>query len=160
MDPVIVVGAGPVGLALSLVLGSYGVNTVLLDGGGGEDEARQARTVVLRPDTAAFLERLGCGPVLREDGLRLALNLRNGRAIAGSKAHAPGGASSHDNPESPSNVGAGAAFISALRRITESFRFVTYRTAYACPSGCSAKGCDRRLDVAVGTDVRPCARGR
>ncbi|WP_419998403.1 FAD-dependent monooxygenase [Streptomyces boninensis] len=82
MDPVIVVGAGPVGLALSLVLGSYGVNTVLLDGGtAGAEEARQARTVVLRPDMAAFLGRFGCADALRTEGLRLA----GWRAVRGAR---------------------------------------------------------------------------
>ncbi|MGW1894609.1 FAD-dependent monooxygenase [Streptomyces sp. NPDC002004] len=58
MDPVIVVGAGPVGLALSLALARHGVPSVLLDEGSGKDEQRAARTVVLREDTAAFVERL------------------------------------------------------------------------------------------------------
>ncbi|MFE0102688.1 FAD-dependent monooxygenase [Streptomyces sp. NPDC059009] len=58
MDPVIVVGAGPVGLALSLALARNSVPTVVLDEGPGKDEQRPARTVVLREDTAAFVERL------------------------------------------------------------------------------------------------------
>ncbi|MEE1940864.1 FAD-dependent monooxygenase [Streptomyces sp. TRM 70361] len=53
MDPVIVVGAGPVGLALSLALARHGVPSVVLDAGDGEVEPRAARTCVLRPDTAA-----------------------------------------------------------------------------------------------------------
>ncbi|MHC5261784.1 FAD-dependent monooxygenase [Streptomyces sp. UC4497] len=58
MDPVIVVGAGPVGLALSLALARNGVPSVILDEGPGKDEQRPARTVVLREDTAALAERL------------------------------------------------------------------------------------------------------
>lgn len=58
MDPVIVVGAGPVGLALALALARQSVPTVVLDEGPGKDEQRLARTVVLREDTAAFVERL------------------------------------------------------------------------------------------------------
>ncbi|MCF3120691.1 FAD-dependent monooxygenase [Streptomyces arenae] len=58
MDPVIVVGAGPVGLALALSLARHSVPAVLLDEGPGKDEQRPARTVVLREDTAAFVERL------------------------------------------------------------------------------------------------------
>ncbi|MFJ9037647.1 FAD-dependent monooxygenase [Streptomyces sp. NPDC102406] len=58
MDPVIVVGAGPVGLTLSLALARHGVPSVVLDEGPGKDEQRLARTVVLREDTAALTERL------------------------------------------------------------------------------------------------------
>ncbi|WP_353945138.1 FAD-dependent monooxygenase [Streptomyces sp. HUAS MG91] len=58
MDPVIVVGAGPVGLTLSLALARHGVPSVVLDEGPGKDEPRPARTVVLREDTAALAERL------------------------------------------------------------------------------------------------------
>ncbi|WP_424890748.1 FAD-dependent monooxygenase [Streptomyces sp. XH2] len=64
MDPVIVVGAGPVGLVLALCLARHEVRVVLLDETPGEgpapDEERPARTAVLSPDTAALLERLGC----------------------------------------------------------------------------------------------------
>ncbi|NGN67391.1 monooxygenase [Streptomyces sp. A7024] len=119
MDPVIVVGAGPVGLALSLVLGSYGVNTVLLDGGGGEDEARQARTVVLRPDTAAFLERLGCGPVLREEGLRLA----GWRAVRGAREAAR--ADFADEAEAPLHIPQ-FALTRALRAALDERKCVEY----------------------------------
>ncbi|SCD30574.1 3-(3-hydroxy-phenyl)propionate hydroxylase [Streptomyces sp. BpilaLS-43] len=69
MDPVIVVGAGPVGLALSLALADQGVPSVVLDEGPGKDEPRPARTVVLREDTADLVRRLGCAS-LREKGLR------------------------------------------------------------------------------------------
>ncbi|MFF0449313.1 FAD-dependent monooxygenase [Streptomyces sp. NPDC004609] len=69
MDPVIVIGAGPVGLALSLALAQQSVPSVVLDESGGRDEPRPARTVVLRPDTAALVERLGCTTV-RDEGAR------------------------------------------------------------------------------------------
>ncbi|ALV52545.1 FAD-dependent monooxygenase [Streptomyces althioticus] len=58
MDPVIVVGAGPVGLTLALALARQDVPCVVLDEGPGKDEPRPARTVVLREDTAALMERL------------------------------------------------------------------------------------------------------
>ncbi|MFE2293990.1 FAD-dependent monooxygenase [Streptomyces sp. NPDC059452] len=69
MDPVIVVGAGPVGLTLSLALAAQGVPSVLLDEGPGTEEVRLARTVVLREDTADLVERLGAAH-LEKDGLR------------------------------------------------------------------------------------------
>ncbi|WP_178854930.1 FAD-dependent monooxygenase, partial [Streptomyces acidiscabies] len=67
MDPVIIVGAGPVGLTLALALARQEVPSVVLDEGPGKDEPRLARTVVLREDTAALLERLTGAPL---DGLR------------------------------------------------------------------------------------------
>ncbi|MFF2780302.1 FAD-dependent monooxygenase [Streptomyces sp. NPDC058052] len=69
MDPVIIVGAGPVGLALSLALAAQGVPSVVLDETSGKEEPRPARTVVLRADMAALVERLGCATV-RDEGLR------------------------------------------------------------------------------------------
>ncbi|MFD7665378.1 FAD-dependent monooxygenase [Streptomyces sp. NPDC059788] len=72
MDPVIVVGAGPVGLALSLSLARLDVPCVVLDEAPGACDPRPARTVVLRPDTTAYLNRLGCGPALETAGTRWA----------------------------------------------------------------------------------------
>ncbi|MEV4858977.1 FAD-dependent monooxygenase [Streptomyces ossamyceticus] len=69
MDPVIIVGAGPVGLALALALARQEVPSVVLDEGPGKDEQRLARTVVLQEDTAALLERLS-GVPLTEGGFR------------------------------------------------------------------------------------------
>jgi 3-(3-hydroxy-phenyl)propionate hydroxylase len=58
VEPVIIVGAGPVGLTLALALARQEVPSVVLDEGPGKDEPRLARTVVLREDTAALMERL------------------------------------------------------------------------------------------------------
>lgn len=58
MDPVIIVGAGPVGLTLALALARQEVPSVVLDEGPGKDEQRLARSVVLREDTAALIGRL------------------------------------------------------------------------------------------------------
>ncbi|MCX5061815.1 MULTISPECIES: FAD-dependent monooxygenase [unclassified Streptomyces] len=66
MDPVIIVGAGPVGLTLALALARQEVPSVVLDEGPGKDDPRPARTVVLREDTAALLERLTGVPLARE----------------------------------------------------------------------------------------------
>ncbi|ANS68406.1 monooxygenase [Streptomyces lincolnensis] len=71
MDPVIIVGAGPVGLTLALALARQEVPSVVLDEGPGKDEPRPARTVVLREDTAALMERL-TGIPLDEAGARWA----------------------------------------------------------------------------------------
>ncbi|MFJ5772585.1 FAD-dependent monooxygenase [Streptomyces sp. NPDC093094] len=69
MDPVIIVGAGPVGLTLALALARQEVPCVVLDEGPGKDEPRLARTVVLHEDTAALVERLTGLPVA-ETGVR------------------------------------------------------------------------------------------
>ncbi|MFF4607442.1 FAD-dependent monooxygenase [Streptomyces sp. NPDC001339] len=70
MDPVIVVGAGPVGLSLALALARLGVPSVVLDETAGQEDTRPARTAVLRADTAAFVGRLGCADALESDGTR------------------------------------------------------------------------------------------
>ncbi|MFI0263553.1 FAD-dependent monooxygenase [Streptomyces sp. NPDC017056] len=70
MEPVIVVGAGPVGLALALSLARLDVPCLVLDEAPGPGDPRPARTVVLRPDTTALLSRLGCGPALDQAGTR------------------------------------------------------------------------------------------
>ncbi|MEU7554414.1 FAD-dependent monooxygenase [Streptomyces sp. NPDC044571] len=79
MDPVIVVGAGPVGLSLSLALAGQGVPSVLLDEGPGKDEPRPARTVVLHGDTAAMVHRLGCTTLRDEGAYYAAWRMRRGR---------------------------------------------------------------------------------
>jgi 3-(3-hydroxy-phenyl)propionate hydroxylase len=71
VDPVIIVGAGPVGLTLALALARQEVPAVLLDEGPGKDEPRLARTVVLHEDTTALLERL-TGVPLEKAGARWA----------------------------------------------------------------------------------------
>ncbi|MFI6207552.1 FAD-dependent monooxygenase [Streptomyces sp. NPDC051041] len=65
MDPVIIAGAGPVGLTLALALARQEVPCVLLDEGPGTDEPRPARTVVLHEDTAALVQRLSGVPLTR-----------------------------------------------------------------------------------------------
>ncbi|MEU1038746.1 FAD-dependent monooxygenase [Streptomyces sp. NPDC005907] len=105
MDPVIIVGAGPVGLALALALARHEVPSVVLDEGPGKDEQRLARTVVLREDTAALVDRLTGFP-LDADGFRWAgwRSMRrkqvmreisfdeDGRVMPGSGTRGPGGA--------------------------------------------------------------------
>lgn len=56
---VVIVGAGPVGLSLSLALARYEVPSVVLDNGSGDVPARSARSCVLRPDTAVWLPAAG-----------------------------------------------------------------------------------------------------
>ncbi|MGV9914585.1 FAD-dependent monooxygenase [Streptomyces tendae] len=63
MDPVIITGAGPVGLTLALALARQEVPCVVLDEGPGKDEPRPARTVVLRAEAVALVERLTGAPL-------------------------------------------------------------------------------------------------
>ncbi|MFH8567896.1 FAD-dependent monooxygenase [Streptomyces sp. NPDC017993] len=70
MDPVIVVGAGPVGLSLALSLARLGVPSVVLDETTGQEDTRPARTAVLRQETAEFVARLGCADTLETAGTR------------------------------------------------------------------------------------------
>ncbi|AQS67199.1 FAD-dependent monooxygenase [Streptomyces pactum] len=63
MDPVIITGAGPVGLTLALALARQQVPCVVLDEGPGKDEPRPARTVVVREDAVALVERLTGTPL-------------------------------------------------------------------------------------------------
>ncbi|MFB7665610.1 FAD-dependent monooxygenase [Kitasatospora sp. NPDC056138] len=58
MDPVIVVGAGPVGLALALALARHEVPSIVLDEGAGVCP-EGPRSVVLGSDSTALLTRLG-----------------------------------------------------------------------------------------------------
>ena len=58
MDPVIIVGAGPVGLALALGLARHEVPSIVLDEGTGVCP-ESPRTTVLRPDIIGQLARLG-----------------------------------------------------------------------------------------------------
>ncbi|MEV6009462.1 FAD-dependent monooxygenase [Streptomyces sp. NPDC051976] len=70
MDPVIVAGAGPVGLALALALARRDVPVIVLDEAEtltDSEELRRPRTAVLGPDTAALVERLGYSGI-HEDG--------------------------------------------------------------------------------------------
>lgn len=62
MDPVIVAGAGPAGLALALALARRDVPVIVLDEAEALTDAeglRRPRTAVLGPDTVALVERLG-----------------------------------------------------------------------------------------------------
>ncbi|WP_121749595.1 FAD-dependent monooxygenase [Streptomyces sp. E2N166] len=63
MDPVIITGAGPVGLTLALALARQEVPCVVLDEGPGKDEPRPARTVVLGEDAVTLVERLTGTPL-------------------------------------------------------------------------------------------------
>ncbi|MGK5549236.1 FAD-dependent monooxygenase [Streptomyces sp. URMC 127] len=108
MDPVIVVGAGPVGLVLALCLARHEVRVVLLDeapdAGTAAGEERLARTAVLAPDTAALVERLGCAT--KEGARWTGWRTMRRRAVAGRLSFtAPGEAPASGGGESAEEAG-------------------------------------------------------
>ncbi|MFI9238169.1 FAD-dependent monooxygenase [Streptomyces sp. NPDC053079] len=104
MDPVIVVGAGPVGLTLALALARYEVPVTVLDEAPpeslGQEDRRLARTAVLRPETAALLERLGCATTegTRWTGWR---TMRRRAEVARVRFAAPPGSVKAEEEEEP-----------------------------------------------------------
>ncbi|UED86966.1 FAD-dependent monooxygenase [Streptomyces profundus] len=62
MLPVIIVGAGPTGLALALALAGHGVPSVVLDESTDPPTARLARSCVLAPDVARWGALPGAAP--------------------------------------------------------------------------------------------------
>ncbi|MGW7575054.1 FAD-dependent monooxygenase [Streptomyces sp. NPDC054765] len=105
MDPVIVVGAGPVGLSLSLALTRLGVPCVVLDETTGQEDTRPARTAVLRQDTAAFVGRLGCAGTLESAGTRwTAWRIMRRRRLVERVAFAPRTPDGADSPATVSPV--------------------------------------------------------
>ncbi|WP_028802338.1 FAD-dependent monooxygenase [Streptomyces sp. 142MFCol3.1] len=123
MDPVIIVGAGPVGLALALALARQEVPCVVLDEGPGKDEQRLARTVVLREDTVALVERLTGFPLsglgFRWAGWRSMRRKQVTREITfGGEAPAADHAAGTPGTASPRSV-AGAGTYAAPLHITQ-----------------------------------------
>ncbi|WP_370071447.1 FAD-dependent monooxygenase [Streptacidiphilus sp. MAP5-3] len=57
-DPVIIAGAGPVGLAMALALARHQVPSIVVDEGSGVCP-EGSRSTVLRADTVGFLQRIG-----------------------------------------------------------------------------------------------------
>ncbi len=90
MQPVIIAGAGPTGLALALALARHGVPTVVIDGQTGPPPQRLARTCVLPPDTAhwARLPGIDAAEAVTWPAWRTTLRGRTVRRLE----FAPGGA--------------------------------------------------------------------
>lgn len=79
--PVIVVGAGPVGLCLSLLLGRLGVPTLLLEAGERLGDRAGSRAICIQRDILEILERVGCGRRAVEEGVVV----RQGRTYFGAR---------------------------------------------------------------------------
>ncbi|URN17188.1 MULTISPECIES: FAD-dependent monooxygenase [Streptomyces] len=170
MDPVIIVGAGPVGLALALALAVQEVPSVILDEGTGDEEHRPARTVVLRADTAAFVERLGCAGALRDEGARWTgwRSMRRGQLVRHlSFSDVPaGGAVDGDGRAGPAKAGSGGTGpgegIAAPLHVPQHALAGALREALASPLAAGlvqvATGC--RLDALEQDDSRIAAHTR
>ena len=65
--PVVVVGAGPVGLALAIDLAQHGVPVVLLD--GSHRPATGSRAICFAKRTLEIFDRLGCGDAMVQKGV-------------------------------------------------------------------------------------------
>ena len=67
LHPVVVVGAGPVGLALAIDLAQHGVPVVLLDDSHGL--ATGSRAICFAKRTLEIFDRLGCGDAMVQKGV-------------------------------------------------------------------------------------------
>ncbi|MEE1926599.1 FAD-dependent monooxygenase [Streptomyces sp. TRM 70351] len=123
MEPVIVVGAGPVGLALALGLARHEVPSVVLEAGDGAPVPRPARTCVLRSDTAALAQRLAGAAVLTGAHWRVWRTLRR-RQTVHQEDFPPGDAPFHLHQHALTEALRTAAHHSELVRVAPHSRLV------------------------------------
>lgn len=67
--PVLIVGAGPIGLALAVSLGKQGIRTILIE--RSEDLLGSAKMIVVSVRTMEFCRQLGLAPAVRDWGFPL-----------------------------------------------------------------------------------------
>jgi 2-polyprenyl-6-methoxyphenol hydroxylase-like FAD-dependent oxidoreductase len=66
--PVLIAGAGPVGMALALGLARFGVRSVVLDARDGASR-EGSRSICVQNQTLEILDRLGCGARMADEGV-------------------------------------------------------------------------------------------
>lgn len=82
MQPVLIVGAGPVGLTLAAELTRYGVGVRIIDRSPHPTETSKALVIWSR--TLELMDRMGCTPAFLDAGLRAnGASIRNGRTLLG-----------------------------------------------------------------------------
>jgi 2-polyprenyl-6-methoxyphenol hydroxylase-like FAD-dependent oxidoreductase len=82
ISPVLIVGAGPVGLTMAVELARYGVEVRVIDKSANQTETSRALVVWSR--TLELLDRAGCTPAFLEAGLKAnGASLRAGKTVLG-----------------------------------------------------------------------------
>ncbi len=81
MQPMLIVGAGPVGLTMAAELARCGVAVRLIDKSPKPTETSKALVVWSR--TLELMDRMGCTPAFLEAGLHERATLRNGKSVIG-----------------------------------------------------------------------------
>jgi 2-polyprenyl-6-methoxyphenol hydroxylase-like FAD-dependent oxidoreductase len=69
-DRIVIVGAGPVGLSLALILARYSVPSLILESRGGPTPANESRAIVWMPKGLALLDWLGLTEEFKKRSVR------------------------------------------------------------------------------------------
>ena len=82
MPPILIIGAGPVGLTMAAELARYGLPVRIIDQASHPTETSKALVVWSR--TLELMDRMGCAPAFLQAGLRAhAASIRGGKTILG-----------------------------------------------------------------------------
>ena len=82
MPPVLIVGAGPVGLTLAGELARYGVSVRLID--RSPEPTQTSKALVVWSRTLELMDRMGCTPAFLDTGLRAhRASIRSGETVLG-----------------------------------------------------------------------------
>src|SRR6185437_6275444 len=68
MEPVLIAGAGPVGLTTALLLANWQIPTVVLEAAPGHEDIG-SRAICFQRDVLDILDRIGCADALVDEGV-------------------------------------------------------------------------------------------